>query len=64
MSVKDKSKGFISEFKTFITRGNVMDMAVGLIVGSAFTAIVNSLVNQVIMPPRLPWCTARLFSRW
>ena len=50
MSVKEKSKGFFGEFKTFITRGNVLDMAVGIIVGSAFTAIVNSLVNQVIMP--------------
>lgn len=43
-------KKFISEFKEFISRGNVIDLAVGIIVGSAFTAIVNSLVNQVIMP--------------
>lgn len=43
-------KKFISEFKEFISRGNVIDMAVGIIVGSAFTAIVTSLVNQVIMP--------------
>ena len=43
-------KGFIAEFKEFISRGNVMDMAVGVIIGSAFTAIVNSLVNDVIMP--------------
>ena len=50
MSVKDKTRGFLGEFKTFITRGNVLDMAVGIIVGNAFTAIVNSLVNQVIMP--------------
>ncbi len=42
---------FISEFKEFISKGNVVDMAVGIIVGTAFTAIVNSLVNQVIMPP-------------
>lgn len=41
---------FLDEFKTFIMRGNVMDMAVGVIVGSAFTGIVNSLVNDVIMP--------------
>ena len=41
---------FISEFKEFISRGNVIDMAVGIIIGSAFTAIVTSLVNQVIMP--------------
>lgn len=38
------------EFKTFISRGNVMDMAVGVIIGGAFTAIVNSLVNDMLMP--------------
>jgi large conductance mechanosensitive channel len=43
-------KSLISEFKTFISRGNVVDLAVGIIIGSAFTAIVNSLVNDVIMP--------------
>lgn len=43
-------KKFISEFKEFISRGNVIDLAVGIIVGTAFTNIVNSLVNQVIMP--------------
>ena len=42
--------GMIKEFKEFIMRGNVMDMAVGVIVGGAFGAIVNSLVNDVIMP--------------
>ena len=40
----------ISEFKEFASRGNVTDMAVGIIVGSAFTSIVNSLVNDIIMP--------------
>ena len=39
------------EFKTFISRGNVIDMAVGIIIGAAFTAIVTSLVNDIIMPP-------------
>ncbi|MCC6094084.1 MAG: large conductance mechanosensitive channel protein MscL [Eubacterium sp.] len=43
-------KGFIKEFKEFISRGNVMDMAVGIIIGSAFTAIVTALVDNVIMP--------------
>ena len=43
-------KGFITEFKQFIARGNVMDMAVGIIVGGAFTSIVNSLVNDIITP--------------
>lgn len=43
-------KKIIDEFKEFIARGNVMDMAVGIIVGGAFTAIVNSLVTNVIQP--------------
>ena len=43
-------KKFMQEFKEFISRGNVVDMAVGVVVGSAFTAIVNSLVKDVIMP--------------
>lgn len=47
--VPDK-KSIIDEFKEFISKGNVIDMAVGLIVGSAFTAIVNSLVNDIFTP--------------
>lgn len=43
-------KKFFDEFKKFISRGNVVDMAVGVIVGSAFTAIVNSLVKDVVTP--------------
>ncbi len=43
-------KKFIGEFKAFIMRGNVMDLAVGVIIGGAFQAIVNSLVNDLIMP--------------
>lgn len=43
-------KSVIGEFKEFISKGNVLDMAVGLIVGSAFTSIVNSLVDDVLMP--------------
>lgn len=46
------AKGFIEEFKKFIMRGNVMDMAVGVIVGGAFTSIVTSL-NQDILTPIL-----------
>ena len=38
---------FLNEFKTFISRGNVMDMAVGIIIGGAFTSIVTSLVRKV-----------------
>lgn len=47
--MKEK-KGFIGEFKEFISRGNVIDLAVGLIVGSAFTAIVTSLVQDLLTP--------------
>jgi large conductance mechanosensitive channel len=43
--------GFISEFKEFAVKGNVIDMAVGIIIGAAFGSIVNSLVKDVIMPP-------------
>ena len=43
-------KNFMNEFKKFICRGNVMDMAVGIIIGGAFTAIVNSLVADIITP--------------
>ena len=43
-------KSFWNEFKKFISRGSVMDMAVGIIIGGAFTAIVNSLVNDLVMP--------------
>lgn len=48
----EKGKGFMAEFKKFIMRGNVMDMAVGVIVGGAFTSIANSL-NQDILAPVL-----------
>ncbi|MCF0132912.1 MAG: large conductance mechanosensitive channel protein MscL [Blautia sp.] len=43
-------KGFMEEFKEFIMRGNVLNLAVGVIIGGAFQAIVNSLVNDIIMP--------------
>ena len=43
-------KKFFDEFKTFAMRGNVLDMAVGVVIGTAFTAIVNSLVKDVMMP--------------
>ena len=45
-----KGKAFFGEFKTFIARGNVIDMAVGVIIGGAFTAIVNSLSNNILRP--------------
>lgn len=43
-------KQFINEFKAFISRGNVMDMAIGIIIGSAFTSIVSSFVSDIINP--------------
>ena len=52
-NIKDlagKSKGFVDEFREFITRGNVMDMAVGVIIGASFQSIISSLVDDVIMP--------------
>ena len=43
--------GFISEFKEFASKGNVMDLAVGIIIGAAFGKIVTSFVNDILMPP-------------
>ena len=43
-------KAFIQEFKEFISRGNVIDLAIGVIIGGAFKAIVDSLVNNILMP--------------
>lgn len=43
--------GFVKEFKTFVMRGNVMDMAVGIIIGVAFGKIITSLVNDILLPP-------------
>lgn len=45
-----KENGIAAEFKKFIMRGNVIDLAVGVIIGGAFQAIVNSLVNDIVMP--------------
>ena len=47
---KNGGKKFITEFKEFISKGNVLDLAVGVIIGGAFTSIVNSLVNDIFMP--------------
>lgn len=44
-------KNFFQEFKNFAVKGNMIDMAVGIIIGAAFNAVVNSLVKKVIMPP-------------
>ncbi len=50
MARKDGKKGFFGEFKEFISRGNVLDMAVGVIIATAFGKITTALVNNVIMP--------------
>ena len=44
-------RGFLREFREFAVRGNVVDMAVGIIIGAAFTSVVSSFVNDVLMPP-------------
>ena len=46
----EQKKGFVGEFKEFISQGSVMDLAVGMVIGAAFTSIVTSLVNDIIMP--------------
>lgn len=48
--VRIKMKKFVFEFKEFISRGNVMDLAVGVIIGGAFKAIIDSLVKDILMP--------------
>lgn len=55
-------KKFFAEFKKFITRGNVVDMAVGVIVGSSFTAIVNGLSNN-ILKPIINWILALILGK-
>ena len=50
VSVTKKARGFIGEFREFINRGSVMDMAVGVIIATAFGKITTSLVNDVVMP--------------
>jgi large conductance mechanosensitive channel len=46
-----KIKGFFGEFQTFASRGNFIDLAVGIVIGTAFTAVTTSLVNNIITPP-------------
>ncbi len=48
--MKEKTEGLLKEFKTFIERGNVLDLAVGVVIGNAFGKIVTSVVNDLIMP--------------
>ena len=62
MAKKEKGTGFFAEFKKFITRGNVLDMAVGVIVGGAFTGIVNGLSNY-ILKPIINWLLALVLGK-
>lgn len=57
-------KKFFSEFRTFIARGNVMDMAVGVIVGGAFSTIVNSFIGDLLMPVLGIFLGGVDFSSW
>ena len=60
--LKEKKDGFFKDFKKFITRGNVLDMAVGVIVGGAFTAIINALSNN-ILKPLINWILAAILGK-
>jgi large conductance mechanosensitive channel len=58
--LKKKKDGFFADFKKFITRGNVLDMAVGVIVGGAFTAIVTAMTSNILQP-LINWLLALIF---
>ena len=58
---KKERKGFFKEFKEFITRGNVLDMAVGIIIGGAFTAIVTALTAGILQP-LINWALGAIFQ--
>jgi large conductance mechanosensitive channel len=60
--MKKRRDGFFKDFKKFITRGNVLDMAVGVIVGGAFTAIINGLSNN-ILKPIINWILALVLGK-
>jgi large conductance mechanosensitive channel len=62
--IKKKSKKVYGEFKTFILKGNVFDLAVGVIIGAAFQGIVNSLVKDMIMPVISIFTGGLDFSQW
>jgi large conductance mechanosensitive channel len=49
-NIKGKATGFVGEFKAFAFKGNMIDLAVGIVIGTAFNAIINSLVNDVVLP--------------
>lgn len=57
-------KNFLNEFKTFVARGNVIDLAVGVVIGGAFQKIISSLVSDVIFPILSPLLNGNSFSEW
>ena len=64
MSTKEKTNGFLEEFKTFAMRGNVIDLAVGVVIGGAFGKITTSIVNDIIMPVISVLTGGLNFSEW
>src|SRR5688572_11439497 len=50
-SIPHRSLSMLKEFRAFMLRGNVIDLAIGIIIGAAFSGVVNSLVNDILMPP-------------
>ena len=64
MSKREKTTGFFAEFRKFVARGNVMDLAVGVIIGGAFSKITTSLVNDIIMPGFSVMLGGINFSDW
>lgn len=62
MAKQKKKSGFFKDFKAFITKGNILDMAVGMIIGTAFNGIVKSLVDDIIMPVIGKLCNTRDLS--
>lgn len=59
--MKEKKDGFFKDFKKFITKGNIVDMAVAVIVGAAFTAIINALSNGILKPV-INWILSKVFD--
>lgn len=64
LHLKDRTKGFFSEFKTFIIKGNALDLAVGVVIGAAFNELVNSLVKDIILGAITTFAHQPDFSTW
>lgn len=64
LHLKDKTKGFFGEFKSFIVKGNAIDLAVGVVIGAAFNELVNSLVKDIILGAITTIAHQPDFSTW